>query len=261
MTESRFDARKAFDLTGRNAIVTGASSGLGRHFAVTLAAAGARVALAARRSERLADLAEEIRAFDRRAIPITLDVTDAQSVRDCVAAAETELGPISILVNNAGLAVSKPALHHEEADWDRVIATNLRGAWLMAQETARHMADLGHGGSIVNIVSILGMTGVAHVPAYAASKGGLINLTRALAVEWARHDIRVNALAPGYVETDLNREFLESEAGEALRRRVPQRRFGTVEDLDGALLLLASDAARYMTGSIITVDGGHSVSL
>lgn len=261
MSESRFDHRTAFDLSGRNAIVSGASSGLGRHFAVTLAAAGARVALAARRSELLGELAEEIRAFDARAMPVKLDVTDPQSVRDCVAAAETELGPISILVNNAGLAVTKPALNTEEADWDRVVDTNLKGAWLMAQETARHMAGLGHGGSIVNIASILGLAGVAQVPAYAASKGGLINLTRALAVEWARHGIRVNALVPGYVETDLNREFLASEAGEGLRKGVPQRRFGTVEDLDGPLLLLASDASRYMTGSLVTVDGGHSAAL
>jgi NAD(P)-dependent dehydrogenase (short-subunit alcohol dehydrogenase family) len=250
-----------FDLTGKTAIVTGASSGLGRHFALTLAKAGARVALGARRSEALREVEAEIAAFDGRAIAITLDVADSESVRECVACAETELGPISVLVNNAGVATTGEALKLSESDWDKVIDTNLKGAWLMAQETAKHMAGLGHGGSIVNIASILGLGGLAKVPAYAASKGGLINLTRAMAVEWARHGIRVNALAPGYVETDLNRDFLEGEAGQALKKRVPQRRFGQPADLDGPLLLLASEASAHMTGSIVTVDGGQSASL
>lgn len=250
-----------FDLSGKTAIVTGASSGLGRHFALTLAKAGARVALGARRSERLRELEAEIAAFDGRAIAIELDVTDADSVRACVACAETELGAISVLVNNAGVAVTGEALKLSESDWDRVLDTNLKGAWLMAQETARHMSGLGHGGSIINLASILGLGGLAQVPAYAASKGGLVNLTRAMAVEWARHGIRVNALAPGYVETDLNRAFLEGEAGQALKKRVPQRRFGTPADLDGPLLLLASEASAHMTGSVLTVDGGHSASL
>lgn len=249
------------DLTGQTAIVTGASSGLGRHFALTLARAGAKVALAARRVERLRELEAEIAGFDGRAIPITLDVTDPQSVRDCVACAETELGPISVLVNNAGIAGPGAALKYTEAQWDSVVDTNLKGAWLMAQETAGHMVTLGHGGSLINIASILGLGGASEVPAYAASKGGLVNLTRALAVEWARHGIRVNAICPGYVVTDLNRDFLESEKGEAIRKRIPQRRFGAPEDLDGVLLLLASDASAHMTGSILTVDGGMSAGL
>ncbi len=250
-----------FDITGRAAIVTGASSGLGRHFALTLARAGAKVALAARRVEALGELAREIEAFDGRAIPVGLDVTDAEQVRDCVATAETELGPISILVNNAGTADTKPALDVEEADWDRVVDTNLKGAWLMAQETARHMSRLGHGGSIINIASILGLRGSGQVASYCASKAGLISLTRALAVELARDGIRVNALAPGYIETDLNRDFLAGPTGEAIRKRVPQREFGQPADLDGALLLLASDASRYMTGSVLVVDGGQSAAL
>ena len=249
------------DLSGRAALVTGASSGLGRHFALTLARAGAKVALAARRGEALRDLSAEIAAFDGRAIPITLDVRDAASVADCVTAAETELGALSILVNNAGVAETRPALDTEEADWDRVVDTNLKGAWLVARETARHMARLGHGGSIVNVASILGLAGAAQVSPYAASKAGLISLTRSLAVEWARHDIRVNGLVPGYVETDLNRDFLRSAAGEAIRNRVPQRRFGEASDLDGALLLLVSDAGRYITGSLLVVDGGQSAAL
>ncbi|MDH3593908.1 MAG: SDR family oxidoreductase [Rhodospirillales bacterium] len=250
-----------FDLTGKAAIVTGASSGLGRHFARTLARAGAKVALAARRVDALAELARQIEAFDERAMPVALDVTDTESVRACVEAAETELGPISILINNAGIAHVDTALDLAEADWDRVMDTNLKGAWLMAQETARHMARLGHGGSIVNVASILGLAATGQLAAYCASKAALINLTRALAVDLARDGIRVNALAPGYVETDLNREFLTSPAGEALKKRIPQRRFGRPEDLDGALLLLASEASCHMTGSVVVVDGGQSAGL
>lgn len=250
-----------FDVQDRVALVTGASSGLGRQFALTLAGAGAKVAIAARRQDRLAELTRQIQAFDGRAMPVPLDVTDAASVAECVRATETELGPISILVNNAGIAVGTPALDLTEADWDRVIDTNLKGAWLMAQETARHMARLGHGGTIINIASILGLTGVPRVASYCAAKAGLVNLTRALAGELARHEIRVNALAPGYFETDINRDFLHSDAGRAMVDRVPMRRFGKPEDLDGALLFLASDASAYVTGAVLVVDGGQSAML
>src|SRR3990170_5684973 len=245
-----------FDLSGQAAIVTGASSGLGRRFAVPLARAGARVAGAARRTERLAEVAREIEAFDGRAFPIALDVTDGTSVRDAVAAAETELGPIAVLVNNAGTADAQAPLEQDEADWDRVFDTNLKGAWRMSQEVARHMVRLGHGGRIVNIGSILGGRAMGRVAAYSASKAGLMQLTRTLALTLARHDIRVNAIAPGYFETDLNRGFLAGEAGKALIERIPLRRTGRHDELDGALLLLASGASGYMTGSIVTVDGG-----
>jgi NAD(P)-dependent dehydrogenase (short-subunit alcohol dehydrogenase family) len=249
-----------FDLTGRNALITGASRGLGRHFALTRARAGARLALGARDVHALGEVAAEIEAFGGRALPVTLDVTKADSVQGAVAAAETELGPLHILVNNSGVAVTKPALDMTEADWDLVVDTNLKGAWLMAREVAACMVRHGHGGKIVNIASIGGLITLGRLSTYAASKAGLIHLTHALAVELARHDIQVNAIAPGYVETDMNRAFFASDAGrELIRTQVPQRRLGRPEDLDGALLLLASDASRFMTGSVVVVDGGHSL--
>ena len=250
-----------FDLTGQRAIVTGASRGLGRHFALTLARAGAQVALAARGIDRLETAVKEIEEFGGAAVTIQVDVTDRKSVETCIETAENALGPIDILVNNAGIAVTKPVLEHTEEDWDSVLDTNLKGIWLMAQEVARRMVHRGQGGSIINIASVLGERGIAQLPGYCASKGGIINLTRAMAVELAPHGIRVNTIAPGYVETDMNREFFATQAGQRLIKRIPQRRLGQVEDLDGVLLLLASDASRYMTGSVITIDGGQSAAL
>lgn len=248
-----------FDLSGRVAVVTGASSGLGRHFALTLAKAGAKVALAARRLDKLEELAAEIAKFDGRALPTALDVTDEASVAAALDAVETELGPIAILVNNAGVAATAPLLDQSEDEWRRILGTNLDGAWRTARAAARLMSKHGRGGSIVNIASILGLRAAGQVSAYSAAKAALLNLTETMALELARHRIRVNALAPGYIETDLNRDFLHSDAGQAMVKRVPLRRFGDVADLDGALLLLASDAGRYMTGSVIVVDGGHSL--
>lgn len=250
-----------FSLEGRVALVTGASSGLGAHFARTLAGAGAKIALAARRVERLTALAEEIEGAGGRALPLALDVSEPEAVRAVVADCETELGPLGILVNNAGVAVMKPALEQTLEDWDQVMGVNLRGAWLVAQAAGEAMVRQGQGGSIVNIASILGLRATQQLPAYGASKAALINLTRSLALEWARHDIRVNAIAPGYVETEINRQFLTSPAGEKLLKSIPQRRFGQPEDLDGALLLLCSDAGRYLTGSVITVDGGQTAAI
>ncbi|MFQ5955540.1 MAG: SDR family NAD(P)-dependent oxidoreductase [Kiloniellales bacterium] len=248
-----------YDLAGRAAIVTGASSGLGRHFALLLAGAGAMVAVTARRVDRLEALAAEIEGLGGRAVPVALDVTDPHAVTGAVATVERELGPISVLVNNAGTVVVKPALEHTLEDWDTVIDTNLKGAWLMAQETARHMVRLGHGGSIVNIASMLGSVVMQRVPSYCASKAGVIHLTKALALELARHRIRVNAIAPGYFSSEMTEAWLDSKAGQAMVKTIPQRRVGQPEDLDGVLLLLASDASRYMTGSVVTVDGGHSL--
>ena len=165
-----------------------------------------------------------------------------------------------MIVNNAGLAVSRPLLSRTEADWDSVLDTNLKGAWLVAQEGARRLVAAKRGGSIVNIASITGERVAGAVAPYCTSKAGVMHLTRAMALELARHGIRVNALAPGYVQTELNRDFLASEAGERLRARIPQRRFGRADELDGPLLLLASDAGAYLTGSVVFADGGHLVS-
>jgi len=250
----------AFDLGGRAALVTGASSGLGRHFARVLASAGAAVALAARRSDMLAQAVAEIAEAGGKAVAVALDVTVPASAAAALAEAERLLGPLDILVNNAGTVTSKPLLEHSEADWDRVVDTNLKGAWLMAQEVARRWIGAGRAGRVVNIASILGIRAQAGIPGYVASKAGLIHLTHALALELGPKGITVNALAPGYIETDLNRNYLRSESGKALARRIPLRRIGAMEDLDGALLLLASSAGAYINGAVIPVDGGHLVS-
>jgi len=247
---------KPFDLSGKTALVTGASSGLGAHFANCLGQAGANVVLAARRADRLQSLQAELTKAHITAKAIDLDVTSGASV----AAALDVAGPIDILINNAGISIVKPALDMPEKDWDAVVDTNLRGAWLMAQGAARRWVADERPGSIVNIGSILGLRTIGQVAPYNASKAGLIHLTRALAMEWARYQIRVNAICPGYIETEMNSAFWKTPGGQKLIERIPQRRIGQPEHLDGALLLLASDAGDFMTGSVITVDGGHTVS-
>jgi NAD(P)-dependent dehydrogenase (short-subunit alcohol dehydrogenase family) len=247
-------------LKGRTALVTGANGGLGSHFARTLAKAGAKVAVGARRVESLGEVTDAIASAGGHAEAIALDVTDPASVARAFDDTAASLGAITIVVNNAGIAVTKPLLEHTEEDWQQVIEVNLNGAWRVAQAAARHMVRHEQGGSIVNIASILGLRVSAQVPSYAASKAALIQLTKAMALELARYRIRVNALAPGYVETGINHEFFDSDAGKALVKRVPQRRIGQPEELDGALLLLASDAGSYITGSVLAVDGGHLVN-
>ncbi len=249
-----------FKLDGRIALVTGASSGLGRHFAATLACAGATVAVAARRADKLAATVAEIEAAGGRAFAVAMDVTDVASVRAGFDAIEARQGPADLIVNNAGVAVSRPLLEQTEGDWDDVVDTNLKGAWLVAQEGARRLVAVRRPGAIVNIASITGVRVAGGVAPYCASKAGLVHLTRAMALELARHGIRVNTLAPGYVQTELNHDFLASDAGQRLMARIPQRRFGRASDLDGPLLLLASDAGAYITGSLIAADGGHLVS-
>ncbi len=254
------DPDSPFDLRGKVALVTGASSGLGEHFARTLARHGAAVVAGARRVERLEALAGEIAAAGGKACAVALDVTDRASVRAAFAAALERFGVPDIVVNNAGVAHVKPSLDLTDEEWRSVLDTNLDGAWRVAQEGARAMVAAGKGGSIVNIASVLGLRVAGSLLAYAAAKAALVQVTKALALEWARHGIRVNAIAPGYIETDMNRDFFRTEAGRAAVKRIPQRRIGGPADLDGVLLLLASDASSYMTGSIVAVDGGHLVS-
>jgi len=245
-----------FGLEGKTALVTGASAGLGVHFARTLADAGARVIVAARRTEALAALVAELTGNGHEAEALTLDVSSSASIE---AAADT-IGSVDILVNNAGVVRDKPALSQTEEDWDAVVDTDLKGVFLMAKAAAEGMKARGTGGSIINIASILGLRQAGNVVPYAVSKAGVIQLTKALALEWARFGIRVNAIAPGYIGTDLNTDFRDSDAGKALIKRIPQRRLGHLQDLDGPLLLLASQAGVAVAGSVIVADGGHLVS-
>jgi NAD(P)-dependent dehydrogenase (short-subunit alcohol dehydrogenase family) len=252
-----------FDLQGRTALVTGGFSGLGRHFAQVLAAHGARVALIGRRIELGREVAKEIgaaagRPSDVRAYQV--DVTDARSVADAFKQVQAELGTATIIVNNAGTVARGPSVDLADDAWSDVVDVNLSGVFRVAQAAARDMVRAGRPGSIINIASILGLRVRSQVVAYAATKAAVVQLTKALALEWAEHHIRVNALAPGYFETDINRDLLRSPAGQALIARVPQQRVGQLADLDGPLLLLASDASAYMTGAVIPVDGGHLVN-
>jgi len=252
--------KNPFDLAGKVALVTGASSGLGRHMALTLARAGARVVLAARRVDRLESLASEIAAFDGRALPVIMDVTDSASVTRAIAEAETELGRLAVCVNNAGIALKESIAAVDDPAWAQTLATNLDGANRVARAVAAAMVAHGHGGSIVNIASVLGLRTSARVPAYSAAKAAIISLTQSLALAHAKNSIRINAIAPGYIETDLNRAYLQTAAGAKIVERVALGRFGQPDDLDGALLLLASDAGRYMTGTTLVVDGGHTLA-
>lgn len=245
------------DLRGKRALITGASGGLGLHFAELLSRHGVAVTLAARRKEALDEACAAIQAAGGAARAIQMDVADGASVAAALADAGTSF---DILINNAGISGAGRALDLDEAEWDSVLDTNLKGVFVVAQAVARSMRAAGHGGAIVNIASILGHRVAGNLSAYAASKAGVLQLTKALALEWARDGIRVNALCPGYIETDINRAFFSSEAGQQLVKRIPQRRLGKPEELDGALLLLASAAGSYITGSSIEVDGGHLVS-
>jgi NAD(P)-dependent dehydrogenase (short-subunit alcohol dehydrogenase family) len=247
-----------FDLNRKHVLVTGASSGLGRHFAGVLAASGAVVSLGARRAEGLAETVRTV--GPDRAHGLVVDVTDPAGIEQAFDGAEARFGPVTIVINNAGVTATRAAIEVDEKTWDQVIDTNLKGVWLTAQAAARRMIKNGTGGSIVNIASILGLRVAGGVAPYAVSKAGVVQMTKSLALEWARHKIRVNALAPGYIETELNDAFFTSEAGMALVKRIPQRRLGLAKELDGPLLLLASDASTYMTGSVVAVDGGHLVS-
>ena len=245
-----------FRLDDRVVIVTGASSGLGERFARVVAGVGASVVLAARRIDRLEVLAAEL----PDALAVECDVTSLDGPQHLIDATIDHFGRLDVLINNAGMAAGGLALDLSEDDWNQVMDTNLKGAWTVAQEAAKRMAAAETGGVIVNIASVLGLRVSKGVVPYAVSKAGLIQMTKALALELAVHDIRVNALAPGYVETDLTHDYLAGDAGKALLKRIPQRRPADMTELDGPLLLLCSDASSYMTGAVLAVDGGHLVS-
>ncbi len=254
-------AANLFDLTGAVALVTGASSGLGRHFAKVLAVNGATVALAARRADRLAALAGEIAADGGTAVAVACDVTDNDSVTAAFDTVEAQIGPVTLLINNAGIAHGGSALDLDSETWRAVMATNLDAVFALSKQAARRMIAAETGGSIVNIASIAGLSVDKGIAAYATSKAGVIQLTKALALEWARYGIRVNAIAPGWFATEINTDYLASPAGQALLKSNPMRRFGKDGDLDGALLLLSSGAGGYITGTTLTVDGGHLLTM
>lgn len=250
-----------FSLTNRVVLITGASSGIGAHLARLAARAGAQVVIAARRLERLQQVAADIEREHGQVLLVSLDVTDRASVEAAFDAAEAHFGVIDVILNNAGIGNGQRPLEISEEDWRAMLSTNLDGVWRVAQVAAQRMARSGRGGSIVNVASILGLrvaTGYSH---YCAAKAGVVQLTKSMALEFARFGIRVNAIAPGYFKTEMNETFFEGEKGSSyIRAMVPMRRLGALEELEGPFLLLASDAGSFMTGSVLTVDGGHLVS-
>jgi NAD(P)-dependent dehydrogenase (short-subunit alcohol dehydrogenase family) len=252
-------------LDGRTALVTGASSGLGERFATVLAAAGAQVVVSARRLDRLTMLAERITEAGGRAVPVAMDVANVPSIEAAVERAETLCGPIHILVNNSGVSVAKRIGDYSEADYDTVMDINTRGAFFVAQSVGRRMVARGRDqsgptGRIINIASAAGLKVLAQLSVYAMSKAAVVQMTRAMAHEWGRFGINVNAICPGYIETDINREHWNTDAGKRLLQMLPRRRLGQVQDLDGLVLLLASDAAGFINGAIIAADDGMTAA-
>jgi len=248
-------------IRNKHVFVTGASGGLGAHFARVLARCGAKVSVGARRRERLEALVGELGGAGAvGTLAVDLDVADEGSVASAFGAVEEALGPLDVVINNAGIAEGVAAIDTPPDAFDRVIATNLRGVWLMSTMAAQRWRGAERGGAIINIASILGFRVSGGTSAYAVSKAGVVQMTQAHALEWARYGIRVNAIAPGYIETDINAGYFDTEHGQAMLKRIPMRRLGQPDDLDGTLLLLCSDESRWMTGATIPVDGGHLVS-
>ena len=254
------DLLQLFSLEGKVALVTGASSGFGRHFAPLMSRAGAKVVLAARRTDLIQEEANKINASGGQAVAVTMDVTDSSSVAAALDEAEQAFGVVTVVINNAGITIPKLLLDISDDDWTNVIDTNLTGVAYVTRETGRRMIAAGTGGSIVNIASILAERVQKALTSYAASKAAVVQFTKTAALEFAQYNIRVNALCPGYFQTELNGEWFKTDEGQALIKRIPQRRTGTLEELNGPLLLLASDAGSLMTGSAVTVDGGHVLS-
>jgi 3-oxoacyl-[acyl-carrier protein] reductase len=254
-------AADMFDLKGRVALVTGASSGLGVQFARALADNGAAVALVARRIKRLDTVKAEIEAKGGKAVSIAADVTDRAAITRAFDAAEKTFGTVTILVNNAGIAHGGRAVEMTAEEWRKVLGTDLDAVFFWAQEAARRMLAVKKQGTIINIASVLGLAVAKGAVAYAAAKAGVVQLTKALAIELAFKGVRVNAIAPGWFVTEINDKYLNSEAGTAIKREIPMGRFGKEGDLDGALLLLASDAGSYITGATLVVDGGQVIQI
>lgn len=250
-----------FLLNGSIALVTGASSGFGRHFADVLAAAGARVVLAARRMALIEQAQEHIVSAGGQALAVAMDVDDSASIGAALDRVEREWGgPARIVVNNAGITLPAPLLSQSDRDWDAVVATNLGGVARVTRACAQRLVSAGEGGSIVNVASILALRVQSMLTSYAAAKAGVVQFTKTAALELAPHGIRVNALCPGYFATEMIRDWLRTPEGQALQARIPQQRVGELHELNGPLLLLASDAGSHMTGAAIVIDGGHVVS-
>jgi len=247
----------SFDLSGHVAFITGATSGFGLRFAHILSAAGAKVVITGRRTERLIALQESIAKAGGVAIPLTLDVTNVTQVRDCVAKAEELAGPVSILVNNAGLNIQSSATELSEGDYDTIMATNVKGMFFVAQAVGARMLHHKIRGRVVNVASIGAMKALPGLVAYSMSKAAVAMMTKGLAREWARHHIAVNALCPGFIRTDLNSDWFDSEGGQKQIQGFPRRRLGKESDLDALVLLLCSDHASFITGSLFTVDDGQ----
>jgi 3-oxoacyl-[acyl-carrier protein] reductase len=254
-------AADMFNLKGRVALVTGASSGLGTQFARALADNGASVVLVARRADRLKALKDEIEAKGGKAIAAEADVTDRAAMTRAFDAAEKAFGTVTILVNNAGIAHGGRAVEMSPEEWRKVLSTNLDSVFFWAQEASRRILAAKKQGAIVNIASVLGLAVSKGAVAYAAAKAGVVQVTKALAVELAFKGVRVNAIAPGWFVTEMNDDYLSGEAGDAIKREIPMGRFGNPGDLDGALLLLVSDAGSYITGATVVVDGGQVIQI
>ncbi|MCA7927282.1 SDR family oxidoreductase [Burkholderia cenocepacia] len=258
---------RSINLEGKVALVTGASSGLGQRFAQVLSQAGAKVVLASRRVERLKELRAEIEAAGGAAHVVSLDVTDVQSIKAAVAHAETEAGTIDILVNNSGVSTMQKLVDVTPADFEFVFDTNTRGAFFVAQEVAKRMIMRANGGGngkppcrIINIASVAGLRVFPQIGLYAMSKAAVVQMTRAMALEWGRHGINVNAICPGYIDTEINHYLWETEQGQKLQSMLPRRRVGRPQDLDGLLLLLAADESQFINGSIISADDGFGLA-
>lgn len=249
-------AQDLFSLAGKRVLITGASSGFGAHFAAVLATAGADLVLAARRTEKLEQTAKAVRELGRDAVVITMDVSDHASIEASFAA----MPALDVVVNNAGINRVGATDSLEEQDWDAVLDTNLKGVWAVSKFAIRQWRKDQRRGNIINIASILGLRIGNQLPAYVASKAAVVQLTKSIALDYARNNIRCNAICPGFFETDINRDFMKTDAGEKMIKRMPMRRMGDMPELNGPLLLLASEASSFMNGAIIPVDGGHLLS-